>query len=147
MRKSTISFLFPDLNVWLALSYQAHVHHQVAREWFESLPDSARLCFCRVTQIGLLRLLNTPAIMNGEVLTQKQAWEIYDHWLEDERIVFVEEPSTLEPIFRADTQASRCETKGWNDSYLLAFAQSAGFQMVTFDRAVYQRARGVLLLG
>lgn len=146
MRKSTISFLFPDLNVWLALSYQAHIHHRVAREWFDSLPGSARLCFCRVTQIGFLRLLNTPAIMDAEVLTQKQAWGIYDHWLEDERIVFAEEPSTLEPIFRAGTQASRCEKKGWNDSYLLAFAQSSGFQMVTFDRAVHQRAPSVLLL-
>jgi uncharacterized protein len=146
MRRSTTSFLFPDLNVWLALSYEAHFHHRIALAWFDSLPDSTRLCFCRVTQIGLLRLLTTEAIMDAQVLTQRQAWEIYDRWLQDGRIAFVDEPPTLEAIFRAATQTRRPAPKDWADSYLVAFAQSAGFQLVTFDRAMHQKAESAILL-
>ena len=59
------SFLFPDVNVWMALSFQGHVHHEIAREWFESLddPDDARLCFCRITQLSFLRLITAEAVM------------------------------------------------------------------------------------
>ena len=146
MKKSTTSFLFPDLNIWLALSYQAHVHHQIAVDWFNSVPSSARLCFCRATQIGLLRLLTTEAIMNDEVLTQIEAWRIYDRWLDDSRIAYVDEPPTLEPIFRAGTQTSRPASKDWSDSYLAAFARSGGFQLVTLDRAMQQKAKDVILL-
>jgi len=63
MPKSSTSFLFPDLNVWLALSYERHVHYASSHQWFDTLDDDTRLCFCRFTQIGLLRLLTTDAIM------------------------------------------------------------------------------------
>jgi predicted nucleic acid-binding protein len=33
------SFLFPDVNVWMALSFPGHVHHDIAREWFGPLDD------------------------------------------------------------------------------------------------------------
>jgi uncharacterized protein len=146
MRKSTSSFLFPDLNVWLALSYEAHVHHRIAYAWFESLSEGARLCFCRITQIGLLRLLTTEAVMKAEVLTHRQAWQIYDRWLEDGRVAFVDEPATLEPIFRSESWSPHPAPKNWSDSYLIAFARSAGFELVTFDKGLYQRAgEGILL--
>jgi predicted nucleic acid-binding protein len=71
MLKSSSSFLFPDVNVWLALSCERHLHYPAARTWFEQLEDSARACFCRLTQIGLLRLLTTDAVMGeDEVLSQ-----------------------------------------------------------------------------
>jgi len=54
MPKYLKSFLFPDLNVWLALTFQGHFHHDIARGWFESLDAQveARLCFCRNTQLS-----------------------------------------------------------------------------------------------
>ena len=54
MPPSTTS-LFPDINVWVALTYEGHVHHAIAAEWFRTLPPDATLVFCRFTQIGLLR--------------------------------------------------------------------------------------------
>jgi uncharacterized protein len=147
MTRSTTSFLFPDLNVWLALSYQSHIHHRAASAWFDSLSDSTRLCFCRMTQIGLLRLLTSEAVMTAEeVLTQKQAWQVYDQWLEDDRLLFIDEPAALETPFRAASQMRKAAPKDWADSYLIAFAQSAGFQLVTFDRAIRHKASGVTLL-
>ncbi len=147
MKESTTSFLFPDLNVWLALSYESHIHHRVASAWFDSLLDSSRLCFCRMTQIGLLRLLTTEQIMNPqEVLTQRQAWLVYDQLLEDDRIVFIDEPADLEIAFRSASQLRRAAPKDWADSYLIAFARSAGFRLVTFDKAISRKANDVVLL-
>ncbi len=57
----------------MALSFQGHVHHNIAREWFELLDDrdDARLCFCRVTQLSFLRLITTEAVMGkDEVLSE-----------------------------------------------------------------------------
>jgi len=48
----TTSFLFPDINVWVALSHGAHVHHVVASDWYESLDGDVRLRFSRFTQLG-----------------------------------------------------------------------------------------------
>jgi uncharacterized protein len=86
----TRSFLFPDVNVWLALTYEGHVHHIAAKRWFEPLDDEVRLFFCRVTQLGLLRLLTTEAVMGGaEVLSQSAAWSAYDGWFRDDRVTFL----------------------------------------------------------
>ena len=147
MKESTTSFLFPDLNVWLALSYEPHIHHQVASKWFYSLLESTRLSFSRLTQIGLLRLLTTEQVMTVEdVLTQPEAWQVYDRWLEDDRIVFVDEPPVFEAAFRIASQLPRSSPKDWADSYLIAFAQLAGFQIVTFDKALSRKASNVILL-
>jgi len=147
MPKSSSLFLFPDLNVWLALSYERHVHHSVARKWFHELPADARMCFCRFTQIGLLRLLTTDAVMGGdEVLSQSEAWHVYDRWLEDERILFVAEPSTIEPSFRAVSQHKRPAPKDWADSYLAAFAAVAGLRLVTFDQGLRLKSKDSFLL-
>jgi uncharacterized protein len=78
MPESTKSSLFPDINVWLALTYEGHVHHTSAVNWFTTLSDDSGLIFCRFTQLGLLRLLTTGAIMGDEVMTQPEAWAAYD---------------------------------------------------------------------
>jgi uncharacterized protein len=149
MQKYLKSFLFPDVNVWMALSFQGHVHHDIAREWFESLDDQddARLCFCRITQLSFLRLIATEAVMGkDEVLSQRQAWDVYDRWFEDSRVFFLEEPPNLEKVFRGASKQSCPAAKDWADSYLLAFAQTADVSIVTFDPAIKQKDGSVLLL-
>ncbi len=147
MPKSSSSFHFPDLNVWLALSYQRHVHYPSARAWFERLDDNSRVCFCRFTQLGLLRLLTTAAVMGEDhVLSQTEAWLVYDRWLQDDRILYVEEPAAVEARFRALSQHRRPAPKDWADSYLSAFAETAGLRLVTFDQALRQKGANVVLL-
>ena len=77
--------------------------------------------------------------MGREVLFQKKAWDVYDRWFDDSRIVFLEEPPTLEKLFRAYSRQTRPASKDWADSYLLAFAQSADLRLVTFDRSLKHR--------
>ena len=147
MPKSTKSFLFPDVNVWLALTYDGHLHHAAAYKWFQSLEEAARLCFCRITQLSFLRLITTEAIMGREdVHSQGQAWDVYDRWFDDPRVVFLEEPPTVEKLFRSVSRQPRPAAKDWADSYLLAFAESADLRLVTFDRALKQRSASALLL-
>ena len=38
----------PDVNVWIALATDKHVHHSTARSWFATLQDE-KLAFCRIT--------------------------------------------------------------------------------------------------
>jgi hypothetical protein len=147
MPKSTRQFLFPDINVWVALTYEGHVHHVIARNWFESVAGSGRLFFCRFTQLGLLRLLTAEVVMGqDEVMTQEEAWGAYDLWLQDERIGFLDEPPEIETPFRILTRSRRSAPKDWADSYLAAFAQSAQLTVVTFDQAFRTRARQLILL-
>ena len=147
MPASTTSFLFPDINVWVALTHAAHVHHGLARDWFTDLPAGARFSFCRLTQLGLLRLLTAAAVMgDDEVLSQKEAWAVYDRWIEDRRVTMVDEPPLLERRFRALTRSRQASPKAWADAYLAAFADAAQLTLVTFDRGFRGRVGSLALL-
>lgn len=147
MPRSSRSFLFPDVNVWVALTCGAHEHHEIAHTWFDSVDSEDRVCFCRFTQISLLRLLTTPAVMGAdEVMTQAQAWDAYDRWTQDSRILFLEEPPGVERTFRALSSSPRTSSKDWADSYLAAFAEVGGMKFVTFDKGFQGRMTRLLVL-
>jgi uncharacterized protein len=138
---------FPDINVWVALTYEGHAHHQIAAKWFATLESDGTLVFCRLTQLGLLRLLTTPAVMGDEVMTQPQAWAAYDRWQQDPRFKFVDDPPEIEARFRALTRLRQPATKDWADSYLAAFATVGQLTLVTFDRGLRAKAKSVIVLG
>ncbi len=145
MPPSTTS-LFPDINVWVALTYEGHVHHVAAAAWFARLRADATLAFCRFTQLGLLRLLTTQVVMGDEVMTQPKAWAAYDRWLQDPRVTFIDEPAEIEPLFRSLTRRRQPATKDWADSFLAAFATAGGLTVVTFDQGLRTKARSAILL-
>jgi toxin-antitoxin system PIN domain toxin len=145
MPPSTTS-LFPDINVWVALTYEGHTHHSNSAEWFARLAPDATLAFCRFTQLGLLRLLTAVAVMRDEVMAQPQAWAAYDRWLKDPRVEFIDEPAELETRFRALTRFRQPATKDWADSYLAAFATVGQLTLVTFDRGLRSKVKSAILL-
>ena len=142
----TTSFLFPDINVWVALTHAGHVHHDVASDWFDSLESDIRFHFCRFTQLGFLRLLTAEAVMGDDVMRQTEAWVVYDRWLEDDRVGFLEEPPGLDRRFRALTRLKTASPKVWADAYLTAFADTSQLTLVTFDRAFQGKAKPLILL-
>ena len=146
MPASTRSSLFPDINVWVALTYEGHAHHAAAVSWFTTLNHDSSFIFCRFTQLGLLRLLTTEAVMGDEVMTQPEAWAAYDRWQQDERVELMDEPSGLEPRFRTLTRLPNPATKDWADSYLAAFAATGQLTLVTFDRALRTKVKPLVLL-
>lgn len=141
------SLLLPDVNVWVALHHQVHVHHQSANDWFESLDVRSELVFCRQTQMGFFRLLTTESVMGDEALTQKQCWALYGRWLRGGKALFRVEPAVMDEVFQSRTMNDRCSPKEWMDAYLAAFAEAGGLTLVTFDRALAAKSAGAVLLG
>ncbi len=130
--------LLPDINVWLALTFESHVHHRSAKTWFDSLATDARCVFCRMTQQGFLRLATNPQAFGEEAVTLSHAWEIYDMLLADIRIDFAEESPGVEAFWRGHTDRNAFSPKVWNDAYLAAFVQASGGILVSFDRGLSQ---------
>ncbi len=122
-----------DVNVWLALVYDLHVHHGAARSWFESLgPEQA--FFCRLTQLALLRLLTNSKVMGRDVVSQRQAWRIFDRTISDARVGLLYEPARVEAEFRRLTQSPHPATRSWSDAYLAAVAATGGLAVATLDQ-------------
>jgi toxin-antitoxin system PIN domain toxin len=142
----TSSFL-PDINVWLALHHEVHRHHLNVVQWFRSLDTDSKLIFCRHTQIGMFRLLTTQAVMGDEVLTQKQCWAIYAHWIDGGRATLLADPASTDEGFEALASADLPSPKVWADAYLAAFAVSSDLTLVTFDKALAKKAPGAVVLG
>lgn len=124
----------PDVNVWLALAVQEHVHHRTAVAWWEE-NDSDRIGFCRLTQLGLLRLLTTPSAMQGKPRTNSEAWSIYDTFFEDSRVRMLPESAGMDVLFRNHSDFPRSSSKVWSDGYLAAHAAASHARLVTFDQA------------
>ena len=141
------SSIFPDVNVWLALHHQIHVHHSVATRWFAAQDESAAFVFCRQTQMGFFRLMTTEAVLGKEVLTQRQCWTIYDRWIGGGKAVLASEPAGIEDGVRRRTSADSASPKAWADAYMAAFADAARLTLVTFDRALAAKVKGSVLLG
>jgi toxin-antitoxin system PIN domain toxin len=125
----------PDVNVWIALAVIEHKHYEQAVKWFDSVGDND-IAFCRVTQMGFLRLLTNPHVMKGDQFTPSGAWQLFDRLYAQANAVFEPEPPQLETIWRGVTRTSRPETNFWTDAYLAAFAEAADYTLVTFDRGV-----------
>jgi toxin-antitoxin system PIN domain toxin len=137
------SLSFPDINVWLAIAASEHVHAAVARRWWRSV--KGRVAFSRMTQLGFLRVMTTPAAMDGKPLTMREAWRVYDRLYEDDRVEFVPEPADAEARFREFAAERAAAPKLWADAWLLAFAAAAGGTLVTLDRALATRGANCLL--
>ena len=143
------SSLFPDVNVWLALTHRRHIHHRIASDWFQERDET--MYFCRFTQLAFLRLLTTEQVMGIDVRNQHAAWQAYHRWFADERIEFHREPESpeFEKLFQELSSKGRPSPKLWADAYLAAFARAAGLTLVTFDRGfeVIPSVRAIILRG
>ena len=122
-----------DVNVWIALAFDTHVHHAVANVWFEGVP-SGLFFFCRMTQQGFLRLATDSRVLQAEAVPLSKAWQMYDKILRDRRVSYSGEPAGVESIWRSFTQGETFTPKVWNDAFLAAFARSAGYELITLDK-------------
>lgn len=126
----------PDVGVWLAAVWGRHLHHLVVRVWFDR---QQWLTFCRVTQMGLLRLLTNPSVMGDDVMPRSQSWRVVDRLQADSRVEWADEPLGLGPAWRALSARDDNSHKLWTDDYLAAFAQTGGITLATLDRAFAHR--------
>jgi uncharacterized protein len=126
-----------DVGVWLAAVWARHRQYAVVRAWFDQ--QERDLLLCRVTQMSLLRLVSNPSVLGSDVLARNGAWEVVDRLRADGRVVWADEPVHLEPVWRALSARDDASHKLWTDDYLAAFAQAAGIELATLDRAFAER--------
>src|SRR5712692_7858548 len=129
---------FPDVNVWIALAAERHTHHQAARHWFSNLHDE-KLAFCRVTQLGFLRLLTNKRVMQEDVMKPGEAWQAYRVLRLDRRIGYLLEPNELPETWQVFTEGRLSSPNLWTDAYLCAFTHAARLTLVTFDAKIPTR--------
>jgi toxin-antitoxin system PIN domain toxin len=123
----------PDVNVLLAVAAAGHIHHVSARQWFEGRKNDS-VVICRVTQMGLLRLLTNKKVVPSGGYSIKRAWDFSDELLADKRVIFEAEPPELESGWKARMKEAYAGSSSWTDAYLAAFARCFDYEMVTFDR-------------
>ena len=138
----------PDINVWLALAVQEHPHHQAAlRYWATAQAErtregaaaaragsGSRLWFCRVTMLGLVRLLCQPKAVGPGALDTLAAWMLYAQYRALPHIGLLPEPENCDDALRALVGSGPLPPRLWADAYLAALSLSAGLRLVTFDR-------------
>jgi len=123
----------PDVNVWIALTSARHVHQPVAKEWLKNVADD-RIAFCRISELGFLRLLTNAHVMGNDVLTPVEAWLVYDEWRADDRVVLLPERADFSEEWRRLGGQLTGGPNVWTDGYLAAFAKNANATIVTLDR-------------
>jgi uncharacterized protein len=120
-----------------------HVHHAVARAWWDTTDST--IAFMRFTEIAVLRLLTTQAAMDGKPLVMDEAWQAYERFFADDRVAFMHEPPAVDTRFRQYAAGRTASPKLWADAWLLAFAETAGGTVITFDRALTARGAHCLI--
>jgi toxin-antitoxin system PIN domain toxin len=120
-----------DANVWLAISHKDHVHHRTALRWFDE--SEGMCCFCRITQLALLRLLTNVRVMGLSTKTQADAWKVYDLLTGRGDVLLVGEPPNLDSAFRELSKGGHRSPNAWNDAYLGALSRVLSMPFVTFD--------------
>lgn len=133
-----------DVGTWLAAVWDGHERHGRVAAWFSAQEET--LWLCRVTQMGLLRLLSNPSVLGDHVLSRADAWKVIDRLRADERVRWAAEPAQLEQAWRAISALDDNSHQLWTDDYLAAFAQAAGLSMVTLDKGFERRYRSITVV-
>lgn len=133
----------PDVNVWLALAVQQHPHHDAAQAYWRGAA-AQRLWFCRVTMMGLVRLLTQPKLMGPGALDAVPALAAYDRFAGLPEVGLYSEPLGCDTNLRRLTAAG-LPARLLTDAYLAAFATSANLRLVSFDQD-FTRFAGLQLL-
>lgn len=127
----------PDVNVWLALAVQEHPSHSMASRWW--MEDAAdQVLFCRVTALGLVRLLGQERVMGEGTLPMDQALELYEAFLSLVEVGWAEEPIGVDALWRSLMRLQQLTGRHCTDAYLASLAQHQDLRLVSFDRD-YQR--------
>ena len=128
--------ILADVNVWLATLVASHPHHDAAVCWWREtvLPSGDHVAFCRLTQLGLLRLLSNERVMGRRRLSHRLAWSTVMGMVAQPHVGFLTEPDGID-LELADLCARKGSSSGfWSDAYLAAFARAGRHRFATFDR-------------
>lgn len=130
-----------DVNVWLALAIEEHVHHPAAVSYWSRHEETARF-FCRLSAMSFVRLLTQPRLMADRPLTLVNAWALYRSFAELPRVALLSEPSGIDAAL-SELVKPKLPARLFTDAYFAALARSAGLRLVTFDKD-FERFEGLV---
>ena len=125
-----------DSNVWIAAIFTTHPFHQGAQTALQDATTANPAIFCRSTQLSLLRLASTPALLKtygAEGLTNRDALVALDDLLALEQVCEREEPPGTVALWHRLASRDTTSPKVWMDAYLAAFAIGGALRFVTLD--------------
>ncbi len=123
----------PDLNVWLALTWPEHVHHQQALHYWEQ-QAAEQVLFCTVTALGLVRLACQPKLMGTAVRTAAEASALLDALCQQPGVQLAVPEQNGWEVFHQLLRGGSLPARLCTDAHLAALAIANGWRLVSFDR-------------
>ena len=115
-----------DVNLFMALLWENHEHHQIVRRWFRSVNGFVT---CPVAQLGFARVSSHPLLGYG--MTPDQAFGVLRRFLADSRHRFLpDDLSSEDRVVRTDLMSGANQI---TDYYLVALARQHGLSLATLD--------------
>lgn len=126
-----------DVNVWVALVFETHPFHSLAKSFLEKSTVETPIIFSRSTQQSFLRLITTLKLLKyygSDAITNREALFILRALLNQSNISEREEPLGTAKLWHQIGALDTSSPKVWMDAYLAAFAISGKYKMITLDR-------------
>jgi uncharacterized protein len=122
-----------DVNVLIALVWPNHVHHQLARSWFEA-HHAGGWATCSFTQNGFVRISSNPRVVD-EARTPVEAVQMLRQLVKLKGHRFWPDDVSIVEIDAAEVERVRGYRQVM-DAHLLALARRHGGRLATFDRKI-----------
>ncbi len=122
----------PDVNTLVALAWSNHVHHRVARDWFEAL-DTHPWATCPISQSGFIRISSNERIVDPAV-TPQEARQVLRDLTRIGRHVFW--PDELDFTGEGIPFGLLMGHRQVTDAYLLGLVIHRRGLLVTLDRSI-----------
>ncbi|WP_367871690.1 TA system VapC family ribonuclease toxin [Luteolibacter sp. Populi] len=122
----------PDVNVWVALSYDGHPHHSRAQTYWQS-ERAEQAAFCSATMMGMLRILTLNGPMDGRPFTPRRVSEKYSQLSLLSDVGFIPDSSTVRSRIGSWAMEPFFTGKLWTDAWIAALAMENGCRVVSFD--------------
>lgn len=123
----------PDLNVWLALAWPEHSHHQHAVRYWEQ-QAAAQVLFCTVTALGLVRLVCQPKLMGTTVKNAAEASALLEALCQQPGVQLAAPEHDGWEVFHQLLRSAELPARLCTDAHLAALAITNGWRLVSFDR-------------
>lgn len=124
-----------DVNVFVALLAENHIHHRLVTDWFNATPQ-LQWALCPFTEAGFLR--NATAPRPGQI-TMREATAVLAKMTEHPGYRYLP-INTNWPTLSAPFASRLYGTKQVTDAYLLGLAIQHNLILVTLDKALLHLA-------
>ena len=126
-----------DVNVLIALAWDAHEHHTRAHAWFGRLVNGS-FATCNVTQSGFVRLSLNPKVVHCQIGVT-DAFEKLESFTNHPKHNFCEDGALQKELPAWQRVTGHTQV---TDTNLLLIAHRHGRKLATFDDGIQNRLHG-----